>query len=170
MIESVWMLLRLAAGLGSIEAAGYALLILVLRRGARFNPLERLSFAFGLGSLSLTIWMLLLSFLQMPYSLGTVAVPWLALAALGVWPAWKRGWLQEDCRAVLAGGQSSANLGEQVEFFPVGEGHAAALTVGFWIQFPAGDDLPDLGLGRPIYLGAKSQGLLSGPGAGFEPD
>ena len=30
MIETAWMLVRLLAGLGSIEAAGYALLILVL--------------------------------------------------------------------------------------------------------------------------------------------
>ncbi len=111
MIETAWMLVRLLAGLGSIEAAGYALLILVLRRRSGFKPLERLSLAFGLGSLGLTIWMLLLSFAQVPYSLATIAVPWLALAALGVWPAWKRGWLREDCRAVLAVGQSLLTRG-----------------------------------------------------------
>ncbi len=62
MIESVWLLLRLAAGLGSIEVAGYALLLLVLPRQSRFTPLERLTFAFGLGSFGITMWMLLLTF------------------------------------------------------------------------------------------------------------
>ncbi len=49
MIEAVWMLLRLVWGLGSIEVAGYALLILILPRRSQFQPLERLSIAFGLG-------------------------------------------------------------------------------------------------------------------------
>ncbi len=135
MIESAWMLLRLAAGLGSIEVAGYALLILVLRRGARFNPLERLSFAFGLGSLSLTIWMLLLSFLQMPYSLGTVAIPWLAMAALEVWPAWKRGWIQEDCRAVLASGQSLLTWGSRSNFSRLEKVMLLLLLLAFGFSF-----------------------------------
>ena len=51
MIEIPWMLLRLAVGLGSIEVAGYALLVLMLPRRSTFTPMERLALAFGLGSL-----------------------------------------------------------------------------------------------------------------------
>jgi hypothetical protein len=135
MIESFLMAVRLAAALGSIEVAGYALLILVLRPASGFTPLERLSLAFGLGSLGLTIWMLLLSFLQVPYSLGTIAVPWLALAALGVWPAWKRGWLREDCRAVLAGVSSLLTWGSRSNLSRLEKILLLLLVVAFGFSF-----------------------------------
>ena len=135
MIETAWMLVRLLAGLGSVEAAGYALLILVLRRRSGFKPLERLSLAFGLGSLGLTIWMLLLSYAQVPYSLATIAVPWLALAALGVWPAWKRGWLREDCRAVLAVGQSLLTRGGSRHFTRLEKVLLLLLLLAFGFSF-----------------------------------
>ena len=96
MIEIVWTLLRLAAGLGSIELAGYALLVLVLPRRASFTSLERLSLAFGLGSLGITLWMLALTFFQVTYSLAPIFGPWLLLAFPGGWLAWKRGWGQEE--------------------------------------------------------------------------
>jgi hypothetical protein len=135
MIETAWMLVRLLAGLGSIEAAGYALFILVLRRRSGFKPLERLSLAFGLGSLGLTIWMLLLSYARVPYSLATVAFPWFALAALGVWPAWKRGWLQEDCRAALAVGQSLLTRGGSRHFTRLEKVLLLLLVLAFGFSF-----------------------------------
>ena len=171
MIESVVLLLRLAAGLGSIEVAGYALLLLVLPRQSRFTPLERLTFAFGLGSFGITMWMLLLSFWYRCRILwGQSRFPgW-------PWRHWQGGrpgsaaGLRRTARWLLAGGYALLTLGEQVEFFPARERLAAALRAGVRIQFPAGDPVPDLGLGRPVHLGIKSQGLLSGPRAGFEPD
>jgi hypothetical protein len=165
MIESVWLLLRLAAGLGSIVVAGYALLVLVLPRHSRFTPLERLTFAFGLGSFGITMWMLLLNFGKIPYSLGTVAVPWLALGALAGWPAWKRGWLKEDGGTLLTGGYALLTLGSRSNFSRLEKGLLLLIGLAFGFSFLratlypiwAWDALSTWGLkAKAFYLG---QGL-----------
>jgi hypothetical protein len=111
MIDVAWMLLWLALGLGSIQGAGYALLVVILPRWSSFTSLERLSLAFGLGTLGLTLWMLMLTFFQVSYSLGSMSGPWLLLAIPGGWLAWKRGWLREDCRCLLTKGRILATCG-----------------------------------------------------------
>jgi hypothetical protein len=135
MIESVWLLLRLAAGLGSIEAAGYGLLILLLPGRSLFTSLERLSLAFGLGSLGITLWMLLLTFMKVSYSLASLAGPWLLLAALGAWLAWRRGWLQADCRAAVTGGYTLLTLGGKADFSRLEKALLLLLLVAFGFGF-----------------------------------
>jgi hypothetical protein len=116
MIEEAWQLLRLAAGLASIEVTGYALLVFMLPRRARFTSLERLGLAFGLGSLSLTLWMLILTFFQVAYAWEILVAPWLVLAVPAGWLAWKRGWSRQDGEALLAGGRLLATLGRGSDF------------------------------------------------------
>jgi hypothetical protein len=116
MIDFPWMLLRLAVGLGSIEVAGYALLVLMLPRRSTFTPMERLALAFGLGSFGLTLWMLTLTFFQISFSLGSIVGPWLLLVLPGGWLAWQRGWLWEDCRCFLTKGRILATFGYKTEF------------------------------------------------------
>ncbi len=117
MIEVAWMLLRLAAGLGSIEVAGYALLVLVLPRRASFTSLERLSLAFGLGSLGITLWMLALTFFQVTYSLATIVGPWLLLAISGR-VAGLETWLGPGGLPVFGGrGAPPGDLRTEVGFF-----------------------------------------------------
>jgi hypothetical protein len=111
MINETWTFLRLAAGLASIEVTGYALLVLILPRHSQFTSLERLGLAFGLGSLSLTLWMLILTFFQKAFSWEIIAGPWLLLAVPTGWLAWKRGWGRQDSRTLLASGGFLATLG-----------------------------------------------------------
>jgi hypothetical protein len=135
MIESVMLGLRLLAGLVSIEVAGYALLLLVLPRRSRFTSLERLALAFGLGNFGITFWMLLLNFAKVPYSLGTVAVPWLALGALAGWPAWKRGWLKEDGGLLVTGGWALLTLGTRSNLSRLEKFFLLLLCVAFGFSF-----------------------------------
>jgi hypothetical protein len=135
MIEAVWTLLRLAAGLGSIEVAGYTLLVLVLPRRSSFISLERLALAFGLGSLGITLWMLMLTFFQVSYSLGTIAGPWLLSAIPGAWLAWERGWAREDCRYLLIWGRTLVTLGQGSDFSKVEKGLLLLLLVAFGFGF-----------------------------------
>lgn len=116
MIEAVWMIARLAGGLASVFLAGYALFVLVTPGRAAFSPGERFSLAYGLGSLGLTLWMLALTFFQVPYSLGTIAAPWLAVVLAGAGPAWRRGWPREDGRAILRCGRGLVTLGCSLNF------------------------------------------------------
>jgi hypothetical protein len=116
MISETWMVLRLAAGLAFIEVTGYALLVFILPRQARFTSLERFGLAFGLGSLSLTLWMLVLTFFQVAYSLEMIIGPWVLLASPAGWLAWKRGWARQDGRALVAGGRFLVTLGQGSDF------------------------------------------------------
>jgi hypothetical protein len=116
MISETWMVLRLAAGLASIEMTGYVLLVLILPRHSRFTSQERFGLAFGLGSLSLTLWMLILTFFQVAYSLAMIIGPWVALAIPAGRLAWKRGWVQQDGRALLTSGRFLATLGQGSDF------------------------------------------------------
>ncbi len=131
MIEAVWMLLWLIMGLGSIEVAGYALLALMLPRRSQFQPLERLSIAFGLGGLGITLWMLLLSLWHIPYSLLNIAGPWMALAVPVTLLSWKRGWLREDCRTILAVVYTLVTLGRKSNFSTIESGLLLLLIITF---------------------------------------
>ncbi len=73
--------LRLLLGLGAVFALGYAALTLLVPRPRDFAPGERLAFSFGVGALALTLWMLVLSWLGYPFSLGLILGPALAVAA-----------------------------------------------------------------------------------------
>jgi hypothetical protein len=116
MINTAWAFLGLIGGLGSIELAGYTLLVLILPRSSTFTPVERLALAFGLGSFGLTLGMLLLTFVQVPYSLGAIFGPWLVVALPAVWLAWQRGWLQSDCLALWTRGRILLSCGYTSDF------------------------------------------------------
>ncbi len=79
MIDSLWLFGRLVLGLAVLQAAGYALLVWLLPARAAFTSLERLSLAWGLGCLGITLWMLLLGWLALPFSWAALTLPWLAV-------------------------------------------------------------------------------------------
>jgi hypothetical protein len=116
MIDSLVVLLRLAAGLFSLLLAGYALVVLLLPGRSTFAALERLALSLGLGCLGLSLWMLLLGWLQVPYALLTVAAPWLLvmLPALGL--AGRRGWLRADGAALRRLAATLLTLGAKAGF------------------------------------------------------
>ena len=166
MIESARMLLWLAVGLGSIEVAGYALLVLMLPRRSTFTPMERLALAYGLGSLGLTLWMLMLAFFQIAFSLGSIIGPWLLLVLPGGWLAWQRGWLREDCRGLLTTGRILATCGYKSEFtipeklllllllVAFGFVFLRAVSYPIWNPYWAWDALSTWGLkAKAFYLG-----------------
>ncbi len=116
MTETMRLVLGTVIGLSSLEIAGYTLLVWLLSPRSLFNSLERLSLAFGLGCLGLTWWMLLLSLIQVPFSVGKIAGPWLVLAVPAVYCAWRRGWVQDDCRRLYALGKNILTLGRRANF------------------------------------------------------
>jgi len=115
MIETAWLLLRLTGGVASIQFFGYALFVLLVPWRSGFTSLERGALAFGLGSFGLTLWMLLLTFLQVPYSLASITGPWVLAAIPGLVLAWQRGWLAADCRYVAAKAHRLLTLGRGSE-------------------------------------------------------
>ena len=79
-------------GLGAIFFLGYALLTLLVPRPRDFTGLERAAFCFGVGALALTLWMLALTWRGVPFGLGLILGPPLALAAaLLLTPRGRRG-------------------------------------------------------------------------------
>jgi hypothetical protein len=82
MIETAAMLLRLLLGLGAVFFLGYAALTLLAPRPRDFTGWERAAFGFAVGALVLTLWMLALSWWGVPFGLGWLAGPPLALAAV----------------------------------------------------------------------------------------
>jgi len=111
MTEVLGLLVRLLAGLLAIQAVGYALLVVLLPPRAAMAPLERLALALGLGCLGLSLWMLLLTCLKIPYSLLNLTGPWLAVILPALWLAGRRGWLQADGRVVKNYFLAMATLG-----------------------------------------------------------
>ncbi|MCG2802909.1 MAG: hypothetical protein L6311_12540, partial [Cellulomonas sp.] len=81
MIETAVTLLRLLLGLGAIFCLGYAMLTLLVPRPRDFTGLERAAFSFGVGALTLTLWMLALTWRGVPFGLEWILGPPLALAA-----------------------------------------------------------------------------------------
>jgi hypothetical protein len=83
MIDAAVQLARLLLGLGTLELVGYGLLALLTPPPPALSRLERAAFSFGLGALALTLWMLALTALDLPFSLPLILTPPLALAAAG---------------------------------------------------------------------------------------
>ncbi len=81
MIEPLISLLRLFLGLGAVFLLGYALLATLTPRPRDFSLAERAALSFGIGTVPLTLWMLALTWLGLPFSLGLILGPLSALAA-----------------------------------------------------------------------------------------
>ncbi|MBU4448821.1 MAG: hypothetical protein KKD99_09555, partial [Proteobacteria bacterium] len=81
MIDTGITLLRLLLGLGAIFCLGYAMLTLLVPRPRDFSCFERAAFSFGVGALTLTLWMLALTWRGVPFGLAWILGPPLALAA-----------------------------------------------------------------------------------------
>ncbi len=100
MIETGVTLLRLLLGLGALFFLGYAMLALLVPRPRDFTFWERAACGFGVGALVLTLWMLALTWRGMPFGLGWILGPPLALAAaLLLTPRGRRA-LREDGQAL----------------------------------------------------------------------
>jgi hypothetical protein len=99
MIDTTATLLRLLLGLGVVFFLGYAALTLLVPRPRDFTFGERIAFSFGIGVLPLTLWMLALTWWGVPFSLGWIIWPPLALAAtLLLTPRGRRA-IREDLHA-----------------------------------------------------------------------
>jgi hypothetical protein len=75
MLDAAGDVLRLLAGLATVFLAGCGPLNLITAGGAGFRLPERLALSFGLGALLITLWMLALSFLGVPFTLVWTAGP-----------------------------------------------------------------------------------------------
>ena len=100
MIETAVTVLRLLLGLGAVFFLGYALLTLLVPRPRDFTCLERAAFSFGVGALALTLWMLALTWWGVPFGLGWILGPPLALAAALLLAPRGRRAVREDWRAL----------------------------------------------------------------------
>jgi hypothetical protein len=81
MIEAAVKLGRLLLGLAALELAGFGLLAGLMPGPTALSRWERAAYSFGLGALVLTLWMLALTSLGLPFSLPLILAPTLALAA-----------------------------------------------------------------------------------------
>ena len=100
MIDPALTWLRLLLGLGALFGLGYALLTLLVPRPRDFTGLERAAFSFGAGVLTLTLWMLALTWRGTPFNLGWILGPPLALTiSLLLTPRGRRA-VREDWRAL----------------------------------------------------------------------
>jgi hypothetical protein len=79
MIEAARLTVRLALGLAGMLGVGY---LLVTALAPNFTRLERVAAGFGVGALVITLWMLALSGLGLPFSLLLILGPPLGLAGL----------------------------------------------------------------------------------------
>ena len=100
MIETAVTLLRLLLGLGAIFFLGYAMLTLLVPRPRDFTCFERAAFSFGVGALALTLWMLALTWWGVPFGLGWILGPPLALAAALLLAPRGRRAVREDIQAL----------------------------------------------------------------------
>lgn len=116
MIDTLGSLFWLTAGLLSILVVGYSLLVGLLPRRATFTSLERLALSFGLGCLALSLWMLVLAWVRLPYTLPLVLGPWLLASFPALWLAARRGWLTADLARARGLGQALLTGGAQTGF------------------------------------------------------
>ncbi len=84
MIETALSLLRLALGLGVIFVLGYGFLALFLPGLREFTLGERAALSFGMGALLVSLWMLALAWVGLPFGLPWILGPLLVLAAVGL--------------------------------------------------------------------------------------
>ncbi|OGP72342.1 MAG: hypothetical protein A2Z73_02725 [Deltaproteobacteria bacterium RBG_13_60_28] len=84
MIDGVLILLRLLLGLGAVFLLGYAWFALLAPCPREFRGLERLALSFGIGATLLTLWMLVLTWMGLLFSLPLILVPPLALGGLAL--------------------------------------------------------------------------------------
>jgi len=81
MIDPALALLRLLLGLGGVFLLGYAVFALIVPSLQEFRGIERFSLSFGIGAVLLTLWMLVLTWLGVSFSILTILAPPLALAS-----------------------------------------------------------------------------------------
>jgi hypothetical protein len=84
MIEGLLNLSGLLAGLASLYLVGNGLLVMLSPEPRVFSFFENLAISFGLGALVITLWMLVLSALGLPFSIPLIFYPWFALAVLAL--------------------------------------------------------------------------------------
>ena len=84
MIDGALDLLRLLLGLGAVFLLGYGWLALLVLQPREFRRLERLALSFGMGATLLTLWMLVLTLVGLPFSLPLILIPPLALAGVAL--------------------------------------------------------------------------------------
>ena len=105
MIESAVALLRLLLGLGAVFFIGYALMALAAPDPRGFNPAERTALSFGAGAVTVTLWMLALTWWGVLFSLGLILGPLLVPAALLLLSSRGQAALTADWRALSSGCQ-----------------------------------------------------------------
>jgi hypothetical protein len=84
MIDGLLLLARLFGGLGLLQTLGWTALACFCPPSAFFSRTERHALSLGLGALVLTLWMLILGLLQIPFQLWTVVAPPSAAALLAL--------------------------------------------------------------------------------------
>ncbi len=161
MTEALGLLVRLLGGLWAIQMVGYALLVVLLPPRATFAPLERLALALGLGCLGLSLWMLLLTCLRIPYTLLNLTGPWLLVILPAWWLAGRRGWLQADGRSLKSCFFAIATLGTKPGWSRIEQAFLLLLILAFVFAtlramlypFWAWDELATWGLkAKAFYL------------------
>lgn len=84
MIDGALILLRLLLGLGALFLLGYAWFSLLAPCPREFRGLERLALSFGIGATLLTLWMLVLTWMGLLFSLPLILVPPLTLGGMAL--------------------------------------------------------------------------------------
>ncbi len=84
MIDTALTLCRLLLGLGAVFLLGYGWFALLVPRPQEFRGLEKLALTFGIGATLLTLWMLILSWLGLDFSLLLILIPPLTLAGVAL--------------------------------------------------------------------------------------
>jgi hypothetical protein len=100
MIESASSLIRLLLGLGTVFFLGYAWLTLLIPQPRDFTFGERAAFNFGVGALGLTVWMLALTWGGIPFGLGLILGPPLALTIIFLLTPRGRALVSQDLRGL----------------------------------------------------------------------
>ncbi len=103
MIETVLALLRLFLGLGAVVLMGYALVAVLAPDPGDYSLAERAALGFGAGTLTLTLWMLALTWGGLPFGLALILGPLLVLTAALLLTPRGRAALAADRRALGSG-------------------------------------------------------------------